>query len=75
MHRYSWVAAFALFLTGSIPGFSSASPWGANYFPNVPLLTHEGETVRFFDDLIKDRIVVVNFIYTRCPDTCPLETA
>ena len=29
----------------------------------------------FFDDIIKDKIVVINFIYTRCPDTCPLETA
>jgi copper(I)-binding protein/cytochrome oxidase Cu insertion factor (SCO1/SenC/PrrC family) len=75
MHRYFWVAAFALLITGSIPGISSASPWGANYFPNVPLITHEGENVHFFDDLIKDKIVVINFIYTHCPDTCPLETA
>ena len=75
MHRYFWVAAFALLITSSIPGISSASPWGANYFPNVPLITHEGEAVHFFDDLIKDKIVVINFIYTHCPDTCPLETA
>ena len=75
MHRYYWVAAFALFITSSIPGPSSASPWGENYFPNVPLITHERENVRFFDDLIKDKIVVINFIYTHCPDTCPLETA
>ena len=75
MHKYFWVAAFALLITSSIPGLSSASPWGADYFPNVPLVTHEGKTVRFFDDLIKDKIVVINFIYTHCPDTCPLETA
>ena len=31
--------------------------------------------MHFFDDLIKDKIVVINFIYTHCPDTCPLETA
>ena len=49
--------------------------WGANYFPNVPLTTHDGKTVRFFDDLIKDKVVAINFIYTHCPDTCPLETA
>ncbi|MEE8431242.1 MAG: copper chaperone PCu(A)C, partial [Candidatus Desulfatibia sp.] len=35
----------------------------------------DGENVRFFDDLIKDKVVAINFIYTRCPDTCPLETA
>ncbi len=52
-----------------------ASNWGGDYFPNVPLRTHDGETVRFFDDLIEDKIVAVNFIYTSCPDTCPLETA
>ena len=75
MRRYSRVAAFALFVTGIFSSFSVAARWGADYFPNVPLVTHEGETVHFFDDLIKDRIVAINFIYTRCPDTCPLETA
>ncbi len=54
---------------------SAGSRWGADYFPNVPLTTHEGETVRFFDDLIKDKVVMINFIYTSCPDSCPLETA
>jgi protein SCO1 len=49
--------------------------WGANYFPNVTLTTHEGKRVRFFDDLLKDKVVVINFIYTSCPDACPLETA
>ncbi|WDE03210.1 copper chaperone PCu(A)C [Thalassomonas viridans] len=60
-------------LAGSVGAF--ASPWGANYFPNTLLTTHEGTQVRFFDDLIKDKTVVINFIYTACPDTCPLETA
>ncbi len=49
--------------------------WGANYFPNVELTTHEGKKVKFFDDVIKDKVVVINFIYTSCPDSCPLETA
>lgn len=49
--------------------------WGRNYFPNVPLITQDGETVRFFDDLIEGKVVAVNFIYTSCEDTCPLETA
>jgi protein SCO1 len=52
-----------------------AATWGANYFPNVPLTTQEGKTVRFYDDLLRDKKVVINFIYTRCGDSCPLETA
>jgi cytochrome oxidase Cu insertion factor (SCO1/SenC/PrrC family)/mono/diheme cytochrome c family protein len=54
---------------------SAAARWGAEYFPNVPLVSHEGRTLRFFDDLIHDKVVVLSFIYTRCPDACPLETA
>jgi protein SCO1/2 len=49
--------------------------WGADYFPNTALTTHQGKKVRFFDDLIEDKVVVINFIYTSCPDACPLETA
>jgi protein SCO1 len=42
---------------------------------NVPLVTQDGKDVRYYDDLIKGKIVAVNFIYTGCGFTCPLETA
>ncbi len=51
------------------------SRWGADYFPNTILTSQDGEQFLFFDDLIKDKVVVINFIYTTCPDVCPLETA
>lgn len=76
MHKSPWVATIALMLLSSLPGMSAAGKvWNKDYFPNVTLTTHEGKTVRFFDDLIKDKVVAINFIYTHCPDTCPLETA
>ncbi len=50
------------------------SVWGASYFPDIPLTTHDGRQVRFFD-LIENRVVAINFIYTTCPDACPMETA
>ena len=73
-------ALCALLLTASLAAPGSAgrrggARWGADYFPNVPLTTHEGEELRFFDDVIKDKVVALNFIYTSCPDVCPLETA
>lgn len=46
-----------------------------NPFPNVPLLTHEGKIVRFYDDLIKGKTVFINFMYARCGDICPGMTA
>jgi len=52
-----------------------ANRYGANYFPNVPLVTQDGKSVRFYDDLLKGKSVAVNIIYTSCTDECPLETA
>jgi protein SCO1/2 len=49
--------------------------WGANYFPNTTLVTQDGKQVRFYDDLLKDKQVAINVIYTSCKDECPLETA
>src|SRR5262245_56003459 len=49
--------------------------WGEGYFPNLPVVTHEGKTLHFYDDLLKGKIVVINFIYTSCQDICPVATA
>jgi protein SCO1/2 len=49
--------------------------WGANFFPNTELTTQDGKKVRFYDDLIRGKIVVIDLIYTHCVDACPLETA
>src|SRR5262249_56205860 len=70
-------AALAALSVASLDAAAGAvgSRWGADYFPNVTLTTHEGRTVRFFDDLIKDKIVAINLIYTTCQYACPLETA
>jgi protein SCO1/2 len=45
------------------------------HFPNVVLTTHEGKRVRFYDDLIKDKIVVINFMYVKCDGICSGITA
>jgi protein SCO1 len=41
------------------------------YFPNITLVTHEGRRVRFYDDLLKDKIVLLNFMYANCEGVCP----
>lgn len=52
-----------------------AAQRGADYFPNVELVSQDGRTHRFYDDLVKGKAVAINVIYTRCKDECPLETA
>src|SRR5437773_1740150 len=45
-------------------------------FVNVALRTHEDKEVRFYDDLIKDKIVLINMIQAACADgSCPLITS
>lgn len=39
--------------------------------PNVPVLTQDGEQVHFFDDLVKDKVVAMNFVFTTCTTICP----
>ena len=45
-----------------------------SYFTNLELINQDGETVRFFDDVLKDKVVVINFIFTNCEGACPLIT-
>lgn len=38
-------------------------------FPDVTLMTHEGEEVDFYTDLVKGKIVVINFMFATCGGT------
>ena len=40
------------------------------YFPNLVLTSHEGKKVKFYDDLVKDKIVVFNMFYAKCEGIC-----
>ena len=44
-------------------------------FPNIRMTDQHGREYRFFDDLIKDRSVVVNFMFTDCALICPGTTS
>lgn len=45
-----------------------------DYFTNLELIDQNGQTVRFFDDALKDHVVVINFVFTNCEGACPLMT-
>jgi protein SCO1 len=86
--RRAWVAAVAAgTAAGAVVARASdlALPTAAvtpresireRYLPNVVLRTQDDREVRFYDDLVKDKVVTLNFIYSTCADgTCPLITA
>lgn len=38
----------------------------AERFKGIVLKTHEGKTVRFYEDLLQGKIVMINFMYATC---------
>jgi len=62
-------------LTGSVARPPRTGSMGPEYYSNATLRTHENKEVRFYDDLIKDKHVVINFMYAECEGACPLTTA
>ena len=72
------VLALQVFSTASIRAEDSAvaseEQRAREYFTNLELVDQDGQTVRFFDDVLKDKVVVVNFIFTNCEGACPLMT-
>jgi protein SCO1/2 len=50
-----------------------ASP-GASRYTNAVLRTQNNEAVKFYDDLIRGKQCVVNFMYAECHGSCPAVT-
>ncbi|MCY1282041.1 hypothetical protein D9M69_379480 [compost metagenome] len=44
------------------------------YFTDTRLLNQDGQAVQFYSDVLKDRVVLLNVIFTHCNDACPLIT-
>lgn len=44
------------------------------YFTDSELVTQDGRKIRFYSDMLKDRVVVMNVMYASCKDACPLIT-
>ncbi|NQD91149.1 SCO family protein [Pseudomonas sp. CrR25] len=57
--------------SGRVGGQSAADA----RIPNTRLQTHEGKTVRFYDDLVRGKVVAVNMMYVSCAGICPTATA
>lgn len=54
---------------------SATASLGPAFYTNAVFRTHENKEVKFYDDLIKGRQVVINFMYANCEGSCPLTTA
>lgn len=54
---------------------ASTSEAAASYFPNLELLTQDNKPVHFYQDLLKGKVVLINFLFTNCKGVCSPMTA
>ena len=68
-------AALAPLFASAVPLKTSRDGPQVNAFPNFVMETHDGRKLRFYDDLLKGKIVVINMLYTSCSGICPPNTS
>jgi protein SCO1 len=68
-------AAVVLLCAGLVASAFAGPGRGEEYFTNLEVQDQDGRVLKFYDDVLKDKLVVVSFIYTSCQDICPLTTA
>lgn len=55
----------------SEPVADTARPNRKMVIPDVAVLDQDGNALHFYSDLIKDKTVAINFIFTNCTTICP----
>ena len=61
--------------TGQKPSGAVANARSQTPMPDIPVRDQNGRRLRFYTDLVKDRTVAINFIFTTCTTICPSLTA
>jgi protein SCO1/2 len=51
---------------------SAAPNPGRNYFTDTILIDHDGNPHRFYSDLLQGKVVIMNFMFASCKDSCPV---
>lgn len=72
-----WAGGSALAPLLVMPGAALAAKAGPRerYFPNTIVQTHTGKKLRFYDDVVRGKVVVFNMMYSVCTGICPSNTA
>jgi protein SCO1 len=55
---------------GARPRLTGRERIRRHHLPNIELTAHTGQRVRFYDDLVKDKKVIFNFMYVKCDGIC-----
>ena len=70
--------AFAFMLSPALHASNAddaaAEEKARKYFTNLEVIDQDGRKLKFYDDVLKGKVVAINFIFTNCQGACPLMT-
>ncbi|MCB1886748.1 MAG: SCO family protein [Rhodocyclaceae bacterium] len=72
--RHATTSSEAAPVATEIASAGRRAPDARAYFTDTELIDQDGRRVRFYSDVMADRVVMFNFIFTSCDDACPLIT-
>jgi protein SCO1 len=49
---------------------TAGQPAAQKYFTDLVLINQHGEKMRFYSDLLKDKVVIINFFFATCQGVC-----
>lgn len=64
------LAFLFVFTTGVYAQSPDAQTAAQKYFTDTELVTQDGKPVRFYSDVLKDKIVVINCFFATCQGSC-----
>jgi len=71
MKKLLFVTALCLFLISTATAQSQEPGATEKYFSDVELTDQNGRKLRFYNDVLKGKTVVINALFTTCPNVCP----
>src|SRR5215212_10651001 len=71
MKLLSAVILFVVLLGGAAVAQEPTRSAAEKYFSDVELIDQDGQKLRFYSDVLKNKIVVINTFFTTCTNICP----
>lgn len=56
----------------AVAGDATAEEKARNYFTDLAVIDQNGKQQRFYSDVLKGKVVLLNFIFTSCESACPM---
>ncbi|HEX3250548.1 MAG TPA: SCO family protein [Pyrinomonadaceae bacterium] len=61
----------SLFAALAVHGQQATPSAAAKYFSDVELINQDGQKMRFYSDVLKNKVVIINAFFSTCTSVCP----